>query len=57
MVSTTQLANGDIVTYVLLPSNEHLLELTRKAGTQGEPGANGWSIIDVTDQFPQQAPA
>lgn len=57
MVSTTVLENGDIVTYVLLPSNEHLLEVTRKAGTVGEPGTAGWSIIDVTDEFGSVVPA
>lgn len=57
MVSTTELADGTIVTYVLLPSNEHLIELTREKGTVGQPGTNGWSIIDVTDEFPAQAPA
>lgn len=58
MISTTELSNGDIVTYVLLPSNEHLLEFTRKAGTAGETAGNGnMSIIDITDQFPTQVPA
>lgn len=55
MVSTVELSNGDIVTYVLLPSNEHLLEFTRKTGTAGETAGNGnMSIIDITDQFPAE---
>jgi hypothetical protein len=58
MVSTTQLDNGDIVTYVLLPSNEHLLEITRKKGTAGEAATGGnMSIIDITDAFSSTVPA
>jgi GH25 family lysozyme M1 (1,4-beta-N-acetylmuramidase) len=48
--------NGDIVGHYRTPDN-HLLEVTRKAGTQGEPAnppgqPENLSVIDITAQYP-----
>jgi len=44
--------NGDNIAHYRTPAN-HLLEVTRKAGQQGEPATTGLEIIDITAQFPQ----
>lgn len=44
--------NGDIVSHYRTPQN-HLLEVTRKAGTQGEALPAGLSILDLTAEWPQ----
>ena len=44
--------NGDIVGHYRTPQN-HLLEVTRKAGQQGDPATQGLEIIDITAQYPQ----
>ena len=44
--------NGDIVSHYRTPAN-HLLEVTRKAGDQGEAASQGLSIIDITQAYPQ----
>lgn len=43
--------NGDIVSYAINENNQ-VIEVTRKAGSEGEPGTNSWSAINVTDEFP-----
>ena len=44
--------NGDIVSHYRTPAN-HLLEVTRKSGDQGEAATVGLSIVDITAQYPQ----
>lgn len=53
MPSTTKLDDGTLVTYWTDPKSGHLVELTRKAGTQGQPmTGEDVSLIDVNDAFP-----
>ena len=44
--------NGDIVSHYRTPAN-HLLEVTRKSGQQGESATTGLEVIDITAQYPQ----
>lgn len=44
--------NGDIVSHAVTTAGDYL-EITRKAGQQGEPATAGLSIIDITAQYPQ----
>jgi hypothetical protein len=58
MISTVELQDGTIVTYVIIPSTEHVIELTRQKGTQGEAMTTAnTSVIDVTDAFPSEVPS
>lgn len=44
--------NGDIISHYRTPDN-HLLEVTRRAGHQGEAATSELEIIDITAQYPQ----
>jgi len=52
IMDSTTAANGDIVSHAVTPAG-HYLEITRKAGDQGEAATQGLSIIDITAAFPQ----
>jgi hypothetical protein len=47
--------NGDIVSHIVSVDG-HYLEVTRKAGTQGEQAPGNMSIIDVNDAFGSEKP-
>lgn len=59
MTTTEVVINGTsyTVTYILVPSNEHVIELRRLTSALGEPATNdNTSIIDITDAYPAQVP-
>jgi lysozyme len=57
IMSSVVLSNGTIVSYAVgaegTPIAGHLLEITRKAGTQGLTPVGNVSVIDITATYPQ----
>jgi hypothetical protein len=52
IMDSVALPDGTVVSHAVTPAG-HYLEITRKAGFEGQPATEGLSIIDITAQYPQ----
>lgn len=61
MISSVVVTVGGVeklVTTLIVPGNEHVIQMTQPVNTLGQPlNSSDVSIIDITDAYPGQAPA